>query len=77
MAINLVTGQPRNGKSQRMIAKVMDHYIKENDKREKNGQPRRKIYIDIDGVNAPNTPTHLKDCITEFLYLTNVTNVHG
>lgn len=66
MAINLVTGQPRNGKSQRMIAKVMDHYIKENDKREKNGQPRRKIYIDIDGVNAPNTPTHLKDCITEF-----------
>ena len=66
MAINLITGQPRNGKSQRMIAQVIDVFIKENDKREKQGKPRRPIYIDIDGVNAPDTVTQLPDCITEF-----------
>lgn len=66
MAINLITGQPRNGKSQRMIAEVMDNFIKENDKRQKQGKPRRKIYIDIDGVNAPDTITKLPDCITQF-----------
>lgn len=66
MAITLITGQPRNGKSQRAIAEIMDNFIKENDKREKQGKPRRKIYVDIDGVNAPDTITKLPDCITVF-----------
>lgn len=64
--INVITGQPRNGKSQRMMAEILDVIIKENDKREKAGKPRRPIYIDIDGVNAPDTPTKLPDCITDF-----------
>lgn len=66
MAINLITGQPRNGKSQRMMAQVLDVFVKENDRLEKEGKPRRKIYIDIDGVNAQDTPTKLPDCITDF-----------
>lgn len=66
MSINLITGQPRNGKSQRMMAQVLDVFIKENDKREKDGKDRRKIYIDIDGVNAPETHTKLDDCVTDF-----------
>lgn len=64
MAINLITGQPRNGKSQRAIAKIMNVYIKENDKREKEGKARRKIYTDIDGINSQGVKTFLPDCIT-------------
>lgn len=66
MAINIITGQPRNGKSQRAMALILDKLVKENDELEKNYKPRRKIYIDIDGVNAPTTKTHIPDCITEF-----------
>lgn len=66
MAINLITGQPRNGKSQRAIAIILDKLVKENDKLEKDGKLRRHIYVDIDGVNAPTTKTQIDDCIIEF-----------
>lgn len=65
MAINLITGQPRNGKSQRMMALVLE-LVKKNDSLEKQGQERRPIYIDIDGVNGHDTKTKIDDCITEF-----------
>ena len=35
-----------------------------NDKREKEGKARSKIYIDIAGINGDDTPTHFIDCIT-------------
>lgn len=66
MAINLITGQPRNGKSQRAIAIILDKLVKENDKLEKEGKERRKIYTDIDGINSANVKTFIHDCITSF-----------
>lgn len=66
MAINVITGQPRNGKSQRAIALMMDKLIKDNDKLEKQGKARKIIYSDIDGINNLTTPTKLPDVITEF-----------
>lgn len=60
MAIDVLTGQPRNGKSQRAVKMIFDD-IKENDKREKNGKERRPIFADIAGINEPNTPTKLDD----------------
>lgn len=66
MAIKVITGQPRHGKSQFEMSRVVKEKIKYNDELEKEGKPRRKIYIDIDGVNADDTETHLPDCITDF-----------
>lgn len=67
MSIDLITGQPRNGKSQVAVGKIIiEKLIKENDKREKEGKPRLPIYTDIDGINAPETKIKLKDCVTVF-----------
>lgn len=66
MAINLITGQPRNGKSQRAIAIILDKLVKENDELEKEGKERRKIYTDIDGINSQGVKTFIHDCITIF-----------
>ncbi len=60
MAIDVITGQPRNGKSQYALKLIFDD-IKENDKLEKEGKPRRPIFSDIAGINAPSTPTQLPD----------------
>lgn len=60
MAIDVITGQPRNGKSQYALKLIFDH-IKENDKLEKEGNERRPIFADIAGINAPDTPTKLPD----------------
>lgn len=62
MAIDVLTGQPRNGKSQRAVKMIFDD-IKQNDKLEKEGKPRRQIYADIAGINDPDTPTKLEDVI--------------
>lgn len=63
MAIDLITGQPRNGKTQRVMPMLYDIQA-ENDKREKEGKERAKIYIDVDGINGDDTPIHFIDCIT-------------
>lgn len=63
MAFVLITGQPRNGKSQRVMPIFYD-IQKENDKRESEGYERAKIYTDIEGINAPTTPNHFKDAVT-------------
>lgn len=60
MAIDVITGQPRNGKSQYALKLIFDD-IKENDKLEKEGKERRPIFADIAGINAPDTPTKLPD----------------
>ena len=60
MAIDVITGQPRNGKSQYALKLIFDD-IKENDKLEKAGKARRPIFADIAGINAPKTPTQLPD----------------
>lgn len=60
MAIDLITGQPRNGKSQYALKLIFDD-IKANDKLEKEGKERRPIFADIAGINAPQTPTQLPD----------------
>ncbi|WP_228265324.1 hypothetical protein [Acinetobacter baumannii] len=46
--INLVCGQPRNGKSQFMVKTILD-MLEENKKLEEQGKPARQIYCDIDG----------------------------
>lgn len=67
MSIDIITGQPRNGKSQVAVGKIIiERLIKENDKREKQGKPRLPIFTDIDGINAPETKIKLKDCVTVF-----------
>lgn len=63
MAIELITGQPRNGKSMRVIP-IMMEIEQKNDKLEAKGEPRALMYTDIAGINAPDTPTHFLDCIT-------------
>ena len=60
MAIDVITGQPRNGKSQYALKLIFDD-IKENDRLEKEGKERRHIYSDIAGINDPDTPTKLPD----------------
>lgn len=60
MAIDVITGQPRNGKSQYALKLIFDD-IRENDKLEKEGKERRPIFADIAGINAPKTPTQLPD----------------
>ncbi|WP_151829298.1 zonular occludens toxin domain-containing protein [Acinetobacter ursingii] len=50
--IYLVVGQPRNGKSQFVVSKILE-YIAENDKLEEKGLERRKIYCDIAGLKIP------------------------
>lgn len=60
MAIDVITGQPRNGKSQYALKLIFDD-IKENDKLEKEGKERRPIFADIAGINAPDTVTKLPD----------------
>ena len=65
MAIDLITGQPRNGKTQRVMPMLFD-IQKQNDKREARGEPRVKVYTDIEGINADDTPTHFIDVITDF-----------
>lgn len=65
MAIDLITGQPRNGKTQRVMPLLFD-IQKKNDEREARGETRRQIYTDIDGINGENTLTHFKDAITDF-----------
>ena len=57
MAIDVITGQPRNGKSQYALKLIFDD-IKENDKLEKEGKERRPIFADI---AAPDTVTKLPD----------------
>ena len=63
MAIKVLTGQPRNGKSLRAMKEVYK-LVAENDKLEKQGKPRRKIYIDIAGVNGDDTDIYFDDCVT-------------
>ena len=65
MAIDLITGQPRNGKTQRVMPMLFD-IQKQNDKRESRGEPRLPIYIDVEGINADDTSTHFVDAITDF-----------
>ncbi|MDN3452261.1 MULTISPECIES: zonular occludens toxin domain-containing protein [unclassified Psychrobacter] len=60
MAIDVITGQPRNGKSQYALKLIFDD-IKDNDKLEKEGKETRPIFADIAGINAPDTPTKLPD----------------
>lgn len=60
MAIDVITGQPRNGKSQYALKLIFDD-IKNNDNLEKEGKERRPIFADIAGINAPDTPTKLAD----------------
>lgn len=60
MAIDVITGQPRNGKSQYALKLIFDD-IKANDQLEKEGKERRPIFADIAGINAPDTPTKLPD----------------
>jgi len=62
MAIDVITGQPRNGKSQYALKLIFDD-IKANDQLEKDGKERRQIYADIAGINAPDTPTKLDDVL--------------
>ncbi|MFG4589519.1 zonula occludens toxin, partial [Acinetobacter baumannii] len=50
--INLVCGQPRNGKSQFMVKTILD-MLEENKKLEEQGKPARQIYCDIDGLRIP------------------------
>lgn len=64
MAIKVLTGQPRNGKSLRAI-KELYKIVAENDKLEKQGKPRRKIYIDIAGINSDDVDVYFDDCITD------------
>ena len=60
MAIDVITGQPRNGKSQRAVKMIFEE-IEENDKLEKEGKPRRPIFCDIVGINDDDTPTKLPE----------------
>ena len=60
MAIDIITGQPRNGKSQYALKLIFDD-IAQNDKLEKEGKDRRPIFADIAGINAPSTVTQLPD----------------
>jgi hypothetical protein len=62
MAIDVITGQPRNGKSQYALKLIFDD-IKANDQLEKDGKERRQIYSDIAGINSPDTPTKLDDVL--------------
>lgn len=56
MPIILVTGKNGHGKGQFIIREIL-RIQKENDKREKEGKPRRQIFANIHGVNEPpNTP---------------------
>lgn len=64
MAIYTITGQPRNGKSLRVV-KELYKLQDENDKLEKQGKPRRKIYIDIAGINSDDVDVYFDDCITD------------
>lgn len=64
MAIYTITGQPRNGKSLRVV-KELYKLKDENDKLEKQGKPRRKIYIDIAGINSDDVDVYFDDCITD------------
>ncbi|WP_228156880.1 zonular occludens toxin domain-containing protein [Acinetobacter baumannii] len=50
--MNLVCGQPRNGKSQFMVKTILD-MLEENKKLEEQGKPARQIYCDIDGLRIP------------------------
>lgn len=60
MPIILVTGKNGHGKGQFIIREIL-RLQKENDKREKDGKPRRRIFTNIHGVNvSPNKP--LIDC---------------
>lgn len=60
MPIILVTGKNGHGKGQFIIREIL-RLQKENDKREKNGQVRRRIFTNIHGINVyPNKP--LIDC---------------
>lgn len=62
MAIDVITGQPRNGKSQYALKLIFDD-IKNNDKLEKEGKERRPIFSDIAGINAETTVTKLPDVL--------------
>lgn len=60
MPIILVTGKNGHGKGQFIIREIL-RLQKENDKREKQGKERRRIFTNIHGINvAPNKP--LIDC---------------
>ena len=60
MPIFLVTGANGHGKGQWAIREIL-RLQDENDKREKQGKPRRPIYTNIHGINEkPQKP--LKDC---------------
>lgn len=64
MAIRILTGQPRNGKSLRAVKEIYK-LVKENDELEKKGKPRRKIYVDIAGINGPDVDVKFDDCVTD------------
>lgn len=60
MPIILVTGKNGHGKGQFIIREIL-RLQKENDKRQKQAKPRRRIFTNIHGINiAPNKP--LIDC---------------
>lgn len=60
MPITLITGANGHGKGQVIIRKILE-LQKENDKLEKEGKPRRRIFTNIHGVNSPEC-TPLIDC---------------
>lgn len=59
MPVILITGKNGNGKGQFAIRKILE-IQDENDKREKEGKPRRQIYANIHGINEDGC-TPLKD----------------
>lgn len=59
MPITLITGANGHGKGQVMIREIL-RLQEENDKLEKQGKPRRRIFANIHGINTPETKP-LKD----------------
>lgn len=56
--IYLLTGQPRNGKTQYAIKMILD-LVADNRKRIDKGKPARQIYCNIAGVNAEDAKVRL------------------
>lgn len=50
MPVSLITGVPGHGKTQVAIREILK-FVSENDKLEKQGEPRRPIFCDIAGIN--------------------------
>lgn len=61
--IYIITGQPRNGKSQRIVKMIYD-FIDDNLKREEQGKEPRLIWCDIAGINDEDTPIKMPEVQT-------------